>query len=58
MRLSLFSTVIPNPPPVRAGFVPILARRRHLWGVGGPQCAEFSLYTYHIPLIVERSRHD
>ena len=54
MRWSLFSTVIPKPPPVRAGFVPILAR-------GGP-CRGWaevrriqSLYIF-IYLCVERSR--
>ena len=34
----------------RAGFAPILARGWPLWGVGDGQCAEFSLYTYHIHL--------
>ena len=38
----------PNPPPVCAGFVPILARGGPCGG--GRKCADFSLYTYHIPL--------
>ena len=36
-------------PPVRAGFVPILATRWPLWGVGDPH-PEFIPYTYHIHL--------
>ena len=59
MRWSLFSTVIPKPPPVRAGFVPILATRWPLWGVGDPH-PEFSPYTYHIPLrgTFQHDKHD
>ena len=40
MRLSLFSTVIPKPPPVRAGFVPILS-------LGGP-CGGWATHTANL----------